>query len=110
MITTTEQPRKVLLFYNDNGKQQWEAQLKVLETAQKGIKERDIEVLSSPFSNQTADQWKKWKIDRSEAFTFILIGRDGGEKLRSREIVKAEKLFGLIDAMPMRQREISSDN
>jgi len=110
MITTTEQPRKVLLFYNDNGKQQWEAQLKTLEAAQKGIRERDIEVFSSPFSGQTADEWKKCKIDRSEAFTFILIGRDGSEKLRSHEIVKAEKLFGMIDAMPMRQREVSSDH
>ena len=40
------------------------------------------------------------------AFATVLVGRDGGEKFRSTEPVPAEKLFGLIDAMPMRRREI----
>jgi hypothetical protein len=40
------------------------------------------------------------------AFAAVLVGRDGGEKLRSAEPVPAEKLFDLIDAMPMRQREM----
>ena len=35
-------------------------------------------------------------------FTVILVGKDGGEKLRLDRPPRAEELFGLIDAMPMR--------
>jgi hypothetical protein len=42
------------------------------------------------------------------AFAAVLVGRDGGEKFRSSEPVPVEKLFGLIDAMPMRRRELNA--
>jgi len=35
----------------------------------------------------------------------VLIGKDGGEKLRSAQPITAERLFATIDAMPMRQSE-----
>ena len=40
---------------------------------------------------------------------FILIGKDGTEKLR-KDTVKIEDLFEVIDAMPMRKREAESRN
>jgi hypothetical protein len=39
-------------------------------------------------------------------FTVILVGKDGGEKLRSQTPVTMERLAKLIDSMPMRQKEI----
>ena len=36
----------------------------------------------------------------------ILVGKDGTEKLRAHHVVSAQALFALIDAMPMRQREM----
>ena len=39
-------------------------------------------------------------------FAAILVGKDGTEKFRSDEPVRPETLFGLIDAMPMRRREV----
>lgn len=36
---------------------------------------------------------------------FVLIGKDGGAKLRSNTPFSANTLFGTIDAMPMRARE-----
>ena len=39
-------------------------------------------------------------------FTVILIGKDGGEKLRSQTPVTMERLMKVIDAMPMRQKEV----
>ncbi len=39
-------------------------------------------------------------------FTVLLLGKDGGEKLRSTTPLTIEKLTSLIDAMPMRQDEI----
>lgn len=40
-----------------------------------------------------------------EAFSVVLIGKDGGVKLREREPIENAKLFATIDAMPMRQHE-----
>ena len=39
-------------------------------------------------------------------FLFILIGKDGGIKLRSEKPVLPEQLYGLIDQMPMRRAEM----
>ena len=40
------------------------------------------------------------------AFTVLLIGKDGGVKLRRESGVELDEIFSLIDTMPMRQREI----
>lgn len=42
----------------------------------------------------------------SDAFATLLIGKDGGIKMISQEVVEAAVLFGLIDSMPMRQSEM----
>ena len=39
-------------------------------------------------------------------FIFILIGKDGTVKLRAKEPVLSDDLFGLIDNMPMRKEEM----
>ena len=39
-------------------------------------------------------------------FRYILIGKDGGVKLNKTEFVANTRLFTVIDAMPMRQREM----
>jgi Domain of unknown function (DUF4174) len=36
-------------------------------------------------------------------FQAVVIGKDGGVKLRSSDVVTDDKLFGLIDSMPMRK-------
>ena len=41
-----------------------------------------------------------------DAFTVIILGKDGEEKLREGAAVSAETMASLIDAMPMRQREM----
>jgi len=43
---------------------------------------------------------------RSGQFMIILIGKDGGEKLRQDRLVELKEIFGIIDAMPMRQQEM----
>jgi hypothetical protein len=112
LILTTflaaDQPRKVLLFYTESGLEMWKAQVKSLDTHQEDVRERDIEVKSFPYAKRNAAEWNKWEIDTTKAFTFLLIGRDSGEKLRSNEVVSPEKLFGLIDAMPMRRSEVKN--
>jgi hypothetical protein len=39
-------------------------------------------------------------------FTCILVGKDGGTKLKRHAPVKLEEVFNLIDAMPMRREEM----
>ncbi|WP_265499986.1 DUF4174 domain-containing protein [Paracoccus beibuensis] len=46
---------------------------------------------------------------RGAAFRVLLIGKDGGVKLRRDRPVDASEIIGLIDTMPMRQREAAAD-
>lgn len=46
----------------------------------------------------------RFRVDPGET-AFLLIGKDGGVKIRSQTPLSADTLFGTIDAMPMRQRE-----
>ena len=43
---------------------------------------------------------------KSGTFTVLLIGKDGGVKLRKEGEVELGEIFSLIDSMPMRQREM----
>ena len=101
------QPRQVLLFYSKDAKSTYDKQLAELEKGKDGMKERDIEIKAFS-SSKDFSEFKKWKVDESMAFTFILIGKDGGEKYRSNEIVSYKELFGKIDAMPMRKSELKN--
>ena len=42
---------------------------------------------------------------KDDGFAVVLVGKDGGEKLRSTEPVDADRLTGLVDTMPMRRSE-----
>lgn len=82
-----------------------------------GIEERDLFVISiftdepSLFGkkemdeNSTKQMTSRYFSDTPE-FRLILIGKDGGVKLREDELVTTEDLFGLIDSMPMRRSEM----
>ena len=45
-----------------------------------------------------------------EDFNLILIGKDGGVKYNTNEPVKINKIFEIIDKMPMRMQEIKERN
>lgn len=106
LFMTTDQPRQVLIFYKEDGEVFLQKQLSEFEKNEAGMKERDIKVMSFKRSPENTDQFMKWKIKVSDSFTFILIGRDGGEKYRSGTFVSHQDLFGKIDAMPMRRSEV----
>lgn len=46
----------------------------------------------------------------SQGFRLLLIGKDGGTKLSSSSIVDHQKIYNLIDSMPMRKAEMRRDN
>ncbi|WP_232076216.1 DUF4174 domain-containing protein [Mycobacterium gallinarum] len=43
------------------------------------------------------------------AFSVVLIGKDGGEKLRVNEVPDLSVIFAVIDGMPMRSREMNAN-
>ena len=47
----------------------------------------------------------RYNISKNE-FRYILIGKDGGVKLKKKDFVPNTSMFSLIDSMPMRQREM----
>lgn len=45
----------------------------------------------------------------AEAFSVLLIGKDGGEKLRVSQVPDLQAVYAVIDGMPMRNREMAAD-
>lgn len=41
-----------------------------------------------------------------DLFALILVGKDGGVKLTRNEPIALDRIFALVDSMPMRRREI----
>ena len=58
------------------------------------------------FDGSAAHALRKEYSIPSHAFGAILIGKDGGEKLRQNGRTDLGEIFSRIDAMPMRQREM----
>jgi hypothetical protein len=65
------------------------------------LPERDMMQLTPA---ESALARRRFRINPDD-FTVILLGKDGGEKLRSETPVTMEILTRLIDSMPMRQKE-----
>ncbi len=45
----------------------------------------------------------------AKAFTVVLIGKDGGEKMRVTEVPDLQQIYAVIDGMPMRSNEIRAN-
>ncbi len=73
-----------------------------------GARERDLVWLEAVGSTPAAEALRR-RFDVGAGFTALLIGKDGGEKLRSDIPVGPADLFPLIDAMPMRQQEMRKE-
>lgn len=93
--------RLVILFGNDSSKA-LESQKRILQKHEKGVKERDILIFE-------ANDAIKNQLKVSPDFQgLVLIGKDGGIKLKKPFEVPINELFELIDGMPMRKSEIRS--
>ena len=101
--------RQVYIFYNQAGTAIKDKQINDLHEDKKGLQERDI-IIHTFEVNKAESEVKKYNIATADSFTFILIGKDGGEKFRSKDIVANKKLFSIIDAMPMRRQEMKKQD
>ena len=95
--------RPILIFAHDAADPRLTAQLARFAAASEDLAERDNIVIVDTTPGSTLR--KRFAPDD---FTVVLVGLDGGEKFRASDVVEAEVLAELIDAMPMRRRELES--
>lgn len=113
--------RIVLVFSQDEENIETKAQLSLFGLDESGMKERHLVVYQ--IYDNTGKNPQKTALNtkeiaalrqhyqpRLDGFTVILIGKDGGEKLRKNSILALQDLFDTIDAMPMRQSEMKRKN
>ena len=65
---------------------------------------------NSPLDRKEADSIRTHFDIPSNEFSLVLVGKDGGIKLKREDRVDLSDVFGLIDSMPMRQREMQQNN
>lgn len=114
--------RVILIFAGDLSDEQYQQQLNLLNNAKAGIQDRKLVVITLPASQPAKYQDRvitnesKQRIredfgpEEEAKFSFVLLGLDGGEKLRSDTVVSTDDLFARIDRMPMRARELRNRN
>lgn len=111
--------RILLVFTDDKNDDKFLQQVEILARNKKGLAERKLKVYqfcNNQFSVDFSEDWIASTISsntykrKSEDFKIVLIGLDGGVKLNQSKVLSTEKLFTIIDGMPMRRSEIKYKN
>jgi hypothetical protein len=109
--------RLVLVFAHSADDESYLQQISELNSDVNGLAERDIIIFSlfqnglsrtgnDEISNESAMRIiNRYNPDQHE-FKFVLIGKDGGVKLKQDTMVSLPELFERIDRMPMRKQEM----
>ena len=110
------QNRLLLVFAPDADSALYCRQQEMLLVAERGLNERDmviICVIRDAVSTKGRPAAAVAAVDLRDAygvlpqeFRVVLIGKDGGVKLRQEEPISMADLFALIDSMPMRKQEM----
>jgi hypothetical protein len=105
---STWKKRVLLIVAPSESDEQLRKQQDILSKEDTGLQDRELDVIYLPLNTiaqgDKAYLMENFDIGQSK-FYAILIGKDGSEKLRSASPMDTEKLFGTIDAMPMRRQE-----
>ncbi len=114
-LTTHQWENRVLLVISDNkNTEAYQTQISIFKDKTKALADRKLvvySVLPTKYKLNN-DPWlassslfKKYR-SKNKTFKVVLIGLDGLIKLNENAVILAEKLFSIIDVMPMRQSEI----
>ena len=108
--------RLILIFGSKENASLANKQVEKFQNVTEGLLDRDLLIYRI---NEEGVVGPKGKQDKSianwfyehysvgkNAFQVLLIGKDGGEKLRENNLVTPEKIYALIDTMPMRRAEM----
>ncbi|MCG7594299.1 DUF4174 domain-containing protein [Mycobacterium sp. PSTR-4-N] len=93
--------------------------LRRIEDARCGFADRDMVlavVVAGGSSTLDGAVMDRGEVDRlrqryavaPDAFSVVLVGKDGGEKWRTDDVPDLEVVYSVIDGMPMRSREMGS--
>lgn len=95
--------RPVVVFANSDQDPNFQLQMQYLEAEAAELEERDVVILTDTDPEQTSPL----RIElRPRGFTLVLIGKDGGVKLRKPRPWTVREISRVIDKMPMRQQEM----
>lgn len=109
--------RLLLIFAPGQQSELYKRQVRELRGDEPGLKDRDMKIFNlfaeegsfvgdQPLMTSEAETlYQQYEIAFDE-FAVMLIGKDGTEKLRQHSVLATQKLFAVIDAMPMRRREM----
>jgi hypothetical protein len=111
--------RVLIIFSPTESDLSFQLQKQELASSSEGVLERDLMILeilehgesrvgNQILSGKSVQDIRKRLGVHTGPFQVLLIGKDGGVKLRSSEPVSMKDLFGLIDSMPMRRQEMES--
>jgi hypothetical protein len=81
-------------------------QKRQIESLKDGAAERELVVVQPPAGSAEAKALRLQLALGNEPFQAVLVGKDGGAKLRASKPITALELMVTIDAMPMRQEEM----
>ncbi len=111
-----DRARPLLIFAAGPEDPQLEIQLRTLGEHAAEAHDRDLVIIALPYRSPSPTAVKLSQADADFArrqfgvppgeFAAILLGKDGGAKLRSAKPLSMAKLIETIDAMPMRQGEM----
>ncbi|MEM9350591.1 MAG: DUF4174 domain-containing protein [Pseudomonadota bacterium] len=96
--------RPVIVFADSPLDPAFQTQMEFLEAEIEEVVERDIVIITD---TETGEPSELRKMLRPRGFQLVLIGKDGGVKLRKPFPWDMRELSRTIDKMPIRQREIS---
>jgi hypothetical protein len=109
--------RLLLLFSPSPGVSPYRALLRELQEQASGVRERDLLVFHVMEQGKSVIDSREIPATEARAlrqrfgiepgaFTVVLVGKDGGVKLKQPGKAALADIFGLIDSMPMRQHEM----
>lgn len=113
--------RLILIYPDQEESKRYQEQINELSIDVKALEERKLkvfevkkgsicEILPQRKSPQKLENQSLAFATNNQRFRVVLIGLDGGVKLRRSTIVGRDYLFALIDGMPMRRAEIRQKN
>ncbi|NIS78966.1 MAG: DUF4174 domain-containing protein [Anaerolineales bacterium] len=116
-LATYTWKNRLLLVFATGEEETYQNFMEKLQGQEDQITDRDLIILSifesgesrlgdSPIDQHSAASLRNRFSIQPGQFIVVLVGKDGGEKLRRNSEVELKEIFSLIDSMPMRQREM----
>ena len=95
--------RILLIFATGTEDKQLKSEIALIDKESAGFEDRDFRIFTIAEAGSAEQQLRSSFHARPDEFLVVLIGKDGSEKLRSNSVVAPQKIFHVVDSMPMRR-------